>query len=305
MQRAFPAAVATLVAACGNVSNPTFDAKPADAGAIDSAPPACDPSKPFGTPVEIKEIDTAANEWSAWLSVDRLTIYFARDQPCCNQLYSATRASVQDPFGTPTALTALNDQTAQTSNPTVTADGLTMYLHSENRTNSVGLWDIYTSTRPSTAAAWGTPALVAGVNTPDFDEDPYILPAGDTLYFDSNAPGTYDIYMATRNGSGSFGTVMAVTSVNTTAGQSSPVVTPDQLTLYFARYSGATPDIYVAHRSTIADGFGTATPVTELNTSGYDVPHWISDDGCTLLLASNGRVGSTGGMDIFLATRGK
>jgi len=51
------------------------------------------------------------------------------------------------------------------------------------------------------------------------------------------------------------------------------------------------------------DGFRNPTPVTELDGDGtVDVPTWLSDDGCVLLLSSD-RSGGSGGRDIYLARR--
>jgi len=63
-------------------------------------------------------------------------------------------------------------------------------------------------------------------------------------------------------------------------------------------------NIWRAQRSSTTSPFGAPTLVTELNSELDDEPSWLSSDGCTLYFSSN-RAGSSGGYDIFVATRPK
>lgn len=58
----------------------------------------------------------------------------------------------------------------------------------------------------------------------------------------------------------------------------------------------------MATRSTRDDGFGPAVSVTDVNIEGViDVPVWLSNDGCRLVLVSD-RPG-VGGYDLWIAER--
>src|SRR5437899_40315 len=71
----------------------------ADAGA-DAASSRCDPSKPFGAPVQIAELATIDQDTVADLSPDELTIYIGSNHGVTGMhLFYATRASPTAPFG--------------------------------------------------------------------------------------------------------------------------------------------------------------------------------------------------------------
>ena len=73
----------------------------ADAGsAPDSPPPACDPAKPFGTPVAISEVNTADEDIVSDVSPDGLVIYVMTNHAVVGvHLFFATRPSTTSAFG--------------------------------------------------------------------------------------------------------------------------------------------------------------------------------------------------------------
>jgi hypothetical protein len=271
---------------------------------------ACDVTKPFGPPAEIREVDTAGDEWSVALSADELTIYLNSDRLGHFDLFQATRPTRQDPFGAPTPLDPLNEPSAWTGAMTVTGNGLTAYYH-----RGLGTYDIYMAKRTSAADAFGAGVPVSSLNSAADEEFPFVIPDGSAVYFSSNWSGGHDIYVAARDGqSGLFGTPSLV--VGTTVEEMAPVVTPDELTIFFAMGPDHYEDIWVAHRIARADGFAAPQRVAELNTTasdypgtidndvpGRDFPGWISSDGCRLYFTSNGHARSSGRMDIFVAAR--
>jgi Tol biopolymer transport system component len=114
------------------------------------------------------------------------------------------------------------------------------------------------------------------------------------------------MYRTTKSG-GSFSAPNIVSGVDLDSANNdgAPVLTPDELTLYFTsnRMGGAADyDIYVATRSTVADGFREAMPLTSLNTTGYDTPSWISADGCVLYFT---RREPNVGTQLYFSTRGR
>jgi Tol biopolymer transport system component len=80
-------------------------------------------------PVAGAKLETAYMELTPVLSEDELTMYFASSRPNLGSLdiYQATRASVQDPFGEPVALTELNGPEAQVPS-WISADNCELYF---------------------------------------------------------------------------------------------------------------------------------------------------------------------------------
>ena len=272
---------------------------PRDAAARDTAGdaaaeapvPSCDPSQPFGTPALVPglPVDTRA-AIIARFSPDELTVYFSRADPaqaCCNyQIQVATRPGRGQPFGTATPLDPVNSPAIDQA-PSVTADGLTLYLASD-RDMSLGAYKIYSATRARAGDPFGTPALVPMVvsATASIDSSPYVLPAGDVLYFGSSRSGNGELYRGERNSAGFLSA--APVSVNGPLFEGTPVVSPDELTLYFTsdRTGGAQGgfDVWTATRTDRTAPFGPVANLTPVNTASDERPTFVSADGCRLYL---------------------
>jgi hypothetical protein len=87
---------------------------------------------------------------------DGLEIVFDSTRAFANpQIYSATRASIHDPWSLPELLPApINRADAQQTRPSLSRDGTRLYFGS-NRTGGEGAADIYVSTRPGPGAGSG------------------------------------------------------------------------------------------------------------------------------------------------------
>jgi Tol biopolymer transport system component len=311
------AVVVAMAAGCGNASA-TSDAPlhdvAADVAANDAAGDAsalgCDLAKPFGQPTALSELNTTNADAYVRLSPDEQTAYVASIRPGGAgdyDIYVAARPDVAMPFGALSPIGAINTANGDDV-PTVTADGLMMVF--SGNASPTGPYDLYMTTRTSTAGSFGPPSPVAGVNDPTaFDHTPYLLPDGMTLYFASTrgtAGVSYDLYRTTRpTPTSAFAPPTKLTELSTGDGDSDPVVSPDGLTLYFTSYrteTAGSSDIWVASRASTGDPFGTATNVAELNTAAAEWPTWISNDGCRMYFGSD-RGGGMGGHDLWVATR--
>jgi hypothetical protein len=264
-----------------------------DAAPDADAPPPCDPSQRFGAPVLVTGIHAAGgNDVTPRLSRDELTLYFANDQTSAGafKLFMATRPRFGADFGAPALIPGLNSKDGSSLNPTVTEDGLTMYLESTRATEPI----IYLTSRAELTAHWSDPLvyLGAGDSGPDVmvgDRAPYVLPAGNVLYFQSTRTGNADIFRADI----ATVTVADVRGVNSAYDELRPVVTEDELTIYFAS-SRPDPaaqggwDIWVATRGSRDADFGAPTVVRELSTEESESPGWISPDGCRLYFDRGG-----------------
>jgi hypothetical protein len=295
----------------GDAALPTdSSASDGDAGGDAGGFPSCDPSKPFGAPVLIAELDTAAHDLFARLTPDELTVYFERyassdagvpSEKGGADLLVATRPSVTAPFGTPTLLASVNSS-SNDFDPAVSGDDLTIYFAS-SRPGGAGAVDLWTATRPDTASQFGAITNVAALNSASNEHTPYVLADGLTLYFTGTAGSS--LLRATRTSTTTAfapDTSGVLDGINTSGAEVGPVVAPDELTLYFGSARNTAPltlHVWKATRASKSAPFAAPTAVTEVNTAGNDVPAWISDDGCRLYLHSD--VG--GSYDIYVASK--
>jgi hypothetical protein len=307
----FLGGLAPSVLGCGGVNKPAgggdADAAVDSAAAADApvAAPRCDPTKPFGPPTVVPNINGPGKDVTAVLA-DDLTIYWASDRAGSSDLYVATRTSRASSFTNPTALTAINGAGAESA-PALTRSGLTLYyaVAPVGDPNA----DIYVATRPDVGSMFSSGTPVAKLNGTSDDGDVSVTGDGGLVYFASSRPGTggYDIYVAVHKPDGSFDVPRLVSELDTAAYDAHPRITADGLTMYYSsmRTDGgaqAGADIWTASRSTTAEPFGSPKRVPELSTPSNESPTWIAPDGCSIYLQTD-RSGGPGGQDIWEAVK--
>ena len=101
---------------------------------------------PFGSPVNLIEINTASHDLSPCISSDGLSLYFARDLDEDRRLFVATRKNRKASFRRVRHLSSLDMPGMSNSAPYISADGNTLYFTS-NETDHVATKDIYESFR--------------------------------------------------------------------------------------------------------------------------------------------------------------
>ena len=148
---------------------------------------------------EITELNTPGNEGVHTISADGQKIIFtACDRGKlslggCDLFYSYITPAG---WSTPTNMGKVINSTGWDAQPSLAADGNTLYW-SSNRKYGNGGNDIWMSTRTD-STGWSLPTpLSTHINTKYNEESPFIHPDGKTLYFRSNRPtgmGNYDIY---------------------------------------------------------------------------------------------------------------
>ena len=263
----------------------------------------------FGAPVNVAELSSDALELSVRLAPDERTAFLAtnRDGGAGGvDVYTSTRATLSDPFGTPTVL-PLNTA-ADDTHATLSLDGLSLYFASGRVAPDGGMTadDIYVARRATSTLPFSPPGLVPELSGPADDSFPYAAPSGG-MYFASNREGDMKLFFAAAAGA-SFATPVAVENVHEPATISNlPVVSSDGLWLYFAssRAGGGARgelDVWVSHRASVTSSFETPVNVAELNTASSDRPSWLSLDGCRMYLTST-RAGGLGSLDVWRAAR--
>ena len=124
-------------------------------------------------------------------------LYFARNPGGFYDIYVSKLDASGRP-GTPQLL-RLNTP-ANEARPTIRADGLEIVFHS-NRPPSVGMADLWVSTRKKLGQSWRTPvSLGALVNSTQNEQQAWLSNSADELYFASNRPPEVegDIWLSTR-----------------------------------------------------------------------------------------------------------
>jgi len=234
----------------------------------------CDPSQPFQDPVPVPGLVSGAAR--ARFSQDEKTVYFALRLTDHWYLAQDTRSDRTAAFGVTNISLLLFDSTSNLS-PTLSGDGRTLYFES----SWASAWHISVARRRSASASFASFAAIAETYSPSGAGGPYLLPDESSLYF-HRADQNGDLFRIDRATTG-FDAPVALDSVNSAALEAFPVVSPDGLVLYFVSVRGDTGyDIWMASRSSRDVDFGSVQELRSLNTPQYDIPTWISPDGCRL-----------------------
>lgn len=221
----------------------------------------------------------------------------------------ASRTSKESEWSAPVNLGALINTSFSEGAPAISRDGLALYFVS-NRPgvppDAFGDQDLYVARRDSVDRPWDWPVnLGAKINTAAFEGFPALSRNEHHLFF-FRAPG--DIWVSYRKSVnddlGENGWQVPVPlgpGVNTSDSEGGPAYFENrrrglpQLFFNSLRPGSALNDIYVA------DAFGAAVPVSELNSAGTDADPSITADGLEIFFHSN-RAGSAGS-DVYSSVR--
>lgn len=260
-----------------------------------------------GTPADF---NGAALDGCPFVSRDGKTFYMASNRTGGLggiDIWASTRASENDPWGSPVNVGPPVNSSANDFCPTISRDGHLFYFVS-NRADGCGGDDIYTTRlRPD---GWDpVQNLGCDVNSAANEASPFPLPEradGPVLYFSSTRAGTSDIYRSASHGD-VFGSAAPVSALNSpTAQDGHPNLRRDGLEIFFfsTRPGGlGAQDLYSSTRSSVAVPW--STPVNlgpAVNSSAADTRPSLSWDGTTLYFGST-RAGGDGDSDHYVTTR--
>ena len=195
----------------------------------------------FGAPQSISPvINSRENEGTATISGDGNTLVFtscgrAGGVGSCD-LYISRRRGSQ--WTAPRNLGLLVNSKAWDSQPSLSADGRTLYFSSQ-RGGGLGGYDIYVTT-VGPDGSWGQARnLGAPINTAGDDLAPFIHASGTTLYYATNGLvglGSSDIFRAELDAKGQWGTPRNLGyPLNTFANEASLFISSDNKRLYCTR----------------------------------------------------------------------
>jgi Tol biopolymer transport system component len=302
--------VVALGAGCGRLRFDPLGGGGSDGGASTDGVSTGVTCSPFGG-VQPLSINAVQNDGYPWLSSDGLELFFASYRPGGlggSDLWVATRPDSASPFGAPVNVATVSS-TTNDREPSLTADGLTLYFTSENRPGGPGSVDIWVATRPTRGSPFGAPTVVAELDTAGADRTPAISASGLTICFSSDRPGGaggYDLWCATRSTTAApFGTPTPLVELQSSASDWAPWLGVDERTILFGsdRPGGAgLTDLWIATRTDPSVPFDAPAPITELNSDADELSPALSADGLTIYFRS-GRPGGAGGDDLWMATR--
>lgn len=240
----------------------------------------------LGTPTLLWPASTSDERGPA-LSADRLTIVFSRTSLEGEDLYYATRPSVDAPFGPARQFDEFTGGFNTT--PVLSTDQLEIYFAS----NRSGNWDIWTAERTAVGLTFGNLRQLMTLSSPSDELRPWITADQLTIYFESDRMGmAADIWKATRaTAADDFAAPQQVTWLNTASNEGSPSTTPNQLTCFYVADSLQTlgwKTLLRTQRATTAESFNAGTEVAAL--SGFNVNGYasLSPDGRELIFSAAG-----------------
>ncbi len=222
------------------------------------------------------------------------------------------------PWGTPVNLGPVVNSPYNDNSPTISKDGLSLYISSSlptPRPGGLGGPDIWVSQRASIDAPWGEPVdLGPNINSAGNDGVVSLSTDGHRMYFHSTGRGgcgAADLFVSRRHDKrDDFGWEPPENLgcvVNSPFADNGPTIFEDDATgittLYFnsPRPGGLGTDVYASTLQ--ADGtFGPGLLVPELNSPFNDDRVAIRRDGLEIFVSTD-RPGGVGSQDIWVATR--
>jgi WD40-like Beta Propeller Repeat len=262
-------------------------------------------------------VNTDFNDTYAYLSHDELTMYFTSDRTGSlggDDLWYTTRASLDDPWETPTNMSVLNSPLAD-SLAVLSSDEHVMFFHS-TRPDGCGAGDIWMTRRHNRRSQDWVPPVNLGcvVNTgeteiaPAFFENPETGQV--TLFYGSNRPGSqvFDVYASVVGEDRYFGPGVLVPEFSSAGRDTRIFIRRDGLEAFITsdRTGGqGLIDIWTSTRDTLSDTWSTSVDLSSpVNSASDDGSPWLSRDGTTLYFFSTRALGY-GQRDIWYTTRVK
>lgn len=219
------------------------------------------------------------------LSADRLTLLFARVVNGYQELFTATRDSVELPFDSPSRLEGFSG--GNNTTPVLSWDGLHLYFASDRS----GDWDIWGASRFEVTSQFGNMKALSGVNTRASELRPWLDATQLNLYFESdrNASTGLDVWRATRrSASETFESPLQVAGMADVGAEGSPSLTPDGLTMLYLADTGAaaTRSLYQASRTVETEPFSQKEAVPLLDSFDITGHAFLSADGRELVFSA-------------------
>lgn len=278
----------------------------------------------WSAPVNVgAPINTTSNDNYAVLTRDELTMYFTSDRLGSDDLWVATRESVDSPWREPQNMTRLNTPFID-SLPFLSSNEHVLYFYSTRPAGSCGgpgPGDIWMTRRRNKHSDWGEPinlgcALNSGRDdiAPSFFEDPETEQAW-LFYGSDRVPeigipgiGDYDVYASPIGEDGSAGPGILIPEFSSPLRDTRIFIRKDGLEAFITsnrtRGQGGI-DIWTSTRETLSQLWSVPINLgSPVNSPSNDGAPWLSKNGTTLYFFSD-RPGGVAKRDIYYTTRVK
>lgn len=202
----------------------------------------------WGTPLPVTELNTSDHaEQNCKFLPDGLTLFFYSDRErTLGTLWEAHRASTAEAWAVPTVIPGICDTSASDIASAQSANQLVVVFTSLRSHQTQG-YDLFEARRSSSSVSFESPTLIAEVNSPEDDFDPYLSPEGTVLLFHSMRSGNEDIYWARRDTLEShFSAPLPVSEINSTASDVAADLAADGSAIWFASTRDGDEQIYEA-----------------------------------------------------------
>jgi len=209
----------------------------------------------------------------------------------------------------PVALAALDTPTYE-RDPFLSPDGLTIYFSAVRPDSLPATYeDVYTATRSSLSAPFDTAVrFAAGSSMDGYETKISFTTDGKDLLVGSShtgGKGGLDVWEAV-DGPAGFGMLQQAMlgAVNDYGNQQDPMISGDGLTLYEAPDTTGTQQITMSTRPDRMHDFSAPAVIDELvDPSGYGTADPTVSADQLIIIVSSARYGTTGGGDLWYATR--
>ncbi len=258
-----------------------------------SGTPSC-AGQPFATPVAVKTsaISATVSGFVWGPRIQGAKAYFAATPTSggIQRIYRADFIAGTNPEITNAAeLATLNATSANAKwSPMVTSEGTHLVYADGNLVGDAGR-ELFAAAANSSKTDFGAGASLSSLNLPGAvdDADPFVVGSPTkAIYFASGDVAGQSIFRATATPALSFGTKTKVDIPCQKASCGTPVVPADEKTILFAAYDASfQPQIYEATMDVSKSPITVGALVDHSKVLGVRYPSWISDDGCSVVLA--------------------
>ncbi len=202
---------------------------------------------PWGPPTPVTALNSSAADEGPTVSLDGLRIWFVTEREVpYRRIWHSSRASRGDTWAAPQVVTELASS-AKDFGPAVDASETLMFF-SSNRPGTLGMFDVFSTSRASTKVPWGAPRPVPGLNGPYDDKDPFVAEGGLVVFYTSTRSGAGDLFWSQRQSTNeAFPTPVPLVDVNSPAYDSDPTLSLDLGYLMFDSARTGISDIYESH----------------------------------------------------------
>jgi WD40 repeat protein len=216
-----------------------------------------DRDSPFGPGTLLGNVNQSGTDVTPFLADGGLTLLLASDRFTAqgyNDLMVATRATLSDPFSTPTTIANVNSPGIELA-PQLSTDGLRLYFSSDSSNQGGADRDIWLATRATRSASFSAPSRVPGLNSQSAEFGPSLNEDELEVFIASDRPGgegSMDLWRATRATRGdAFGSPQNVSELNGGGYETDPRLSADGSELFFSSSRSGAQVLWSARRTCV------------------------------------------------------